>query len=282
MGESRSGEKVPSRWIMSTQPPLLSVIVANYNNERYLAGCLESVLEQTARDLEVVAYDDGSTDGSLAVIEDFAHRHPGAIRVMHDPVNRGVAFARHQAVLAARGEYITTLDSDDLYYNPQKLEKELALIQKVMKEEGKEIIAFSNVMLLKNDDPPCLWGTSENIRRGMIACEILSRSCFIPRDFIMKREWYSQAGGYDTRFKIYEDWDLKIRLAFRHEFHYTGFIGTAYRRHDRSLSACPFSEQISVLREIFEKNLSLAASGEREAIRRAFEEWMANQGSRSS
>ncbi len=260
-------------------PPLLSVIVANYNNGRYLPECLGSILDQTCKDLEIVIYDDGSSDGSLAIIKSFEQRYPDIIKVIHDPINRGVAYARHQAILAARGEYLTTLDSDDFYYNPQKLGKELVLIQNIEKEEGKEIIAFSNVMLLKDDAPPCLWGNSENIRQGMIACEILSRSCFIPRDFIMKREWYSQAGEYDLRFKIYEDWDLKIRLAFQHEFRYTGEVGTAYRRHGRGLSASPFHEQSIALREVFEKNLPLAAAGEREAIRSSFEGWLANLGS---
>jgi glycosyltransferase involved in cell wall biosynthesis len=259
--------------------PSLSVIVANYNNGEYLRECLNSILNQTVKDLEIVVYDDASTDGSLAIIRDFEHMYPDLIRVLPGPVNRGVAYARHQAILAARGEYLATLDSDDFYCNPTKLENEFNLIREIAKKQRKAVIAFSNIMLLKDDAPPCLWGTADNIRQGMIACEILSRSCFIPRDFIMKREWYFQAGEYDLRFKLYEDWDLKIRLAFQHEFHYTGDVGTAYRRHGRGLSACPFSWHIGVLREIFEKNSPRFPAGERGAIRRDFEDWLAGQDS---
>jgi glycosyltransferase involved in cell wall biosynthesis len=258
--------------------PLLSVIVANFNKEEYLPECLDSILNQTFRDFEIVVYDDGSSDGSLAIIENFRQRYPDVIKVIADPVNRGVAYARHQAILAAGGEYLTTLDSDDYYFNRLKLEKEIALIRYFKEKEKKEIIAFSNILLLNNSEPPCLWGNPENIRQGFIGCSILCRSCFIPRDFMMKRDWYFQAGGYDLHFEIYEDWDLKIRLAMTHEFHFSGEVGTVYRRHGRGLSGRPFDEHVVILREVFEKNLHLAAAAERQAARCAFEDWLANPG----
>jgi len=258
--------------------PALSVIVANCNNERYLAECLDSVLGQTFKYLEIVAYDDGSSDGSLAVLEEFRHRHSGTVRVIHDPVNRGVAHARHQAMLAARGEYVTTLDSDDFYVSRLKLEREISLVRDFQEREKKVVMAFSNVLLLKEPGRSSLWGTPSTIRQGLIGGFILGRGCFIPRDFVMKRDLYFQAGGYDTRLRIYEDWDLKIRLAMRHEFRFSGEVGTAYRRHGRGLSAAPFSEQREALRAVFAKNLHLAPAGEREAIRRSFEEWLASQG----
>ncbi len=260
--------------------PLLSVIVANRDNEPYIGECLDSVLGQTLKDLEIVIYDDASGDGSLAVIRDFARRHPRVVRVLSDPVHRGVAHARHQAMLAARGEYVTTLDGDDFYCNRAKLEKEIALARRFRQEENREVLAFSNVLLVRGDAAPVPWGKPETIVQGMIGARILARSCFIPRDFVFRREGYFQAGGYDPRFEIYEDWDLKIRLAMRCEFRYTGDVGSAYRLHGRGLSARPFVEHVPVLRAVFEKNLPLAAAGEHEEIRPAFEHWLAVQAAR--
>jgi glycosyltransferase involved in cell wall biosynthesis len=254
--------------------PLLSVVVANYNQERYLDECLRSILRQTLNDLEIVIYDDGSSDRSLEIIRAFAQRAPGRIRLIHDPVNRGVAYARHQAILAARGEYVTTLDSDDYYSQPQKLERELALIREVQAGEGKGIISFSNVVLIKEHAPSCIWAAPGDIRQGLIGPDILGRTCFIPRDFLMRRDWYHEAGGYDLGFKLYEDWDLKIRLAFRHEFRYTGAVGTAYRRHGRGLSSQPASEHRRYVRLVFAKNVHWLSFFQRRRAGKALAKFM--------
>lgn len=259
---------------MTGSAPLLSVIVANHDHEPYIAVCLDSVLGQTLKDLEIVVYDDASGDGSLALIRDFARRHPRRFRVLHDPVNRGVAHARHQAILAARGEFVTTLDGDDFYCNPEKLENEIALARRFRQEENKEIMAFSNVLLVRGDAAPVPWGKPETIAQGMIGARILARSCFIPRDFTFRRELYFQAGGYDPGLEIYEDWDLKIRLAMRHEFRYTGDVGSAYRLHGGGLSARPFREHVPVLRAVFKKNIPLFPADDHAGIRQAFEEWI--------
>lgn len=255
---------------MSSSDPSLSVVVANSNGEPFLRECLDSIVAQTLGTLEIVVYDDGSRDGSLAVLRDFEQRHRGIVRLLHDSVNRGAAHARHQAILAARGEYLTTLDSDDTYADTQKLARELDLARRARREEGKDVIAFSNTLLVRPDAPPCLWGRPEDIREGRIGRAILGRDCFIPRDFVMRRDLYFEVGGYDLGLRIYEDWDLKIRLAFRHEFRYTGGIGTAYRRHGRGLSSAPREEHALWLRRIFEKNLPQVGFLRRPGVRRDF------------
>ncbi len=255
--------------------PLLSVIVANYNNERFVEECLESVLAQTWGSLEIVVFDDASGDASPAIVERYARRLPERVRLLRSTANRGVAAARHQAILAARGEYLTTLDSDDYYGNRRKLENELTLVRACAEQEGREVLAFSNVLLARDGEAPAPWGGPETIGQGMIGARILGRSCFIPRDFVMSRAAYFRAGGYDARFPIYEDWDLKIRLAMRHEFRYTGEVGSVYRRHGRGLSARPFPEHVPTLRAVFAKNLPLVAENDRQPVRRAFEAWLA-------
>ena len=90
----------------------------------------------------------------------------------------------------------------------------------------------------------------------------------------MKREWYFDAGGYDDRFRIYEDWDLKIRLALKHEFRHTGELGTAYRRHSLGLSASPREEHVGCLRAIFDKNISSVGFFRRGKIRKGFNRYL--------
>lgn len=91
--------------------PLISVIVPVYNAGAYLEECLESIIGQTYGNLEVILVDDGSTDDSLAVCDEFAERD-GRIRVIHQE-NRGAAAARKTGVLGAEGDYICFVDADD-------------------------------------------------------------------------------------------------------------------------------------------------------------------------
>lgn len=90
----------------------LSVIVPIYNVERYLAGCLDSVLYPEREDYEIVAVNDGSTDSSPAILADYVRRFPALIRRVDTP-NGGLGHARNEGLAAARGDYLLFLDSDD-------------------------------------------------------------------------------------------------------------------------------------------------------------------------
>lgn len=96
---------------MELQQPLVSIIVSVYNTQAYLPMCLDSVLAQTYTFWELVIMDDGSTDGSPAICDDYAHRDE-RIHVLHKP-NTGKADSCNQAISLAKGEYITFVDSDD-------------------------------------------------------------------------------------------------------------------------------------------------------------------------
>jgi hypothetical protein len=90
----------------------------------------------------------------------------------------------------------------------------------------------------------------------------------------MLKSEYINAGGLDLSLKLYEDWDLKIRLASQNEFYYTGTQGTAYRRHGRGLSAAPLKEHINVMKKIFDKNIHLADQKNKKKLRDEFEAFL--------
>ena len=91
--------------------PKVSIVVPVYNTEAYLSACVESLLHQTHSDLELLFVDDGSTDGSAAILDAYAKRDP-RVRVIHQN-NAGVSAARNAGIDAASGEYIGFVDSDD-------------------------------------------------------------------------------------------------------------------------------------------------------------------------
>jgi glycosyltransferase involved in cell wall biosynthesis len=102
------------------KPPLISCIVPVFNGERYLSETLDSILGQTYAELEVIVADDGSTDGTRAVVEAYA----GRVHYLHQP-NGGHAAARNLGLGAARGSMVAFLDADDLWH-AEKLERQMA------------------------------------------------------------------------------------------------------------------------------------------------------------
>jgi hypothetical protein len=95
--------------------PRVTIAIPCFNAERWIAACVESALGQTWRDKEVIVVDDGSTDGSLAILEKFG----GAIRFIRTD-HRGGNYARNEALRKASGEWVQFLDADD-YLEPQKI-----------------------------------------------------------------------------------------------------------------------------------------------------------------
>ena len=101
-------------------PPAVSIIVPVYNTERFLNRCIDSVLAQTYSDWELLLVDDGSTDSSGSICDEYATQD-SRIRVFHKE-NGGVSSARNLGLDYARGEWITFVDSDD-YIAPDMIEK---------------------------------------------------------------------------------------------------------------------------------------------------------------
>lgn len=97
----------------ASPPPLLSVILPVYNAEGTVAATLGALLAQPLRPFEILVSDDGSTDGSLAVCRRCERENPGSVRVFTGP-NAGVSVARNRALDAARGEWISFCDADDI------------------------------------------------------------------------------------------------------------------------------------------------------------------------
>lgn len=106
---------------------LISVIVPVYNVARYLRRCVDSILTQTYENLEILLVDDGATDSSGAICDEYAAREP-RVRVIHKE-NEGLSSARNAGIDAARGDYLAFVDSDD-WIEPETYAYLLGLIQK--------------------------------------------------------------------------------------------------------------------------------------------------------
>ena len=106
--------------------PLISVIIAVYNPGKYLRPCLDSIINQTYKNLEIILVDDGSTDDSLAICNEYAEKDNRII--VHHKENSGVSATRNQGIRLAHGDYFSFIDSDD-YLEPDAYEYLISIIK---------------------------------------------------------------------------------------------------------------------------------------------------------
>jgi hypothetical protein len=140
----------------------LSVIIPVYNTEAFLAKCLDSMLIPDCRDYEIIAVNDGSTDGSRAILTEYFERFPGLIHPVDTP-NGGLGHARNTGLSVAKGEWVLFVDSDD-YLAPHAIPEIFEVLEKAerdsfdiavfdfvhVNEEGKILASFSGC---EKDEP---------------------------------------------------------------------------------------------------------------------------------
>lgn len=168
---------------MMNQNPLVSVIVAAYNAQKYIRRCLDSILAQTMPNFEVIAVNDGSTDGTPAILDEYAAKDP-RVRVIHKP-NGGVASARQAGLDAAQGEYTIHADSDD-WVEPEMLEEMYAaacanhsdMVFCDFYEIHKDQIKY-NSQRPESHDRLTIFGQTFNILSGSLCNKLIKRTCFL-------------------------------------------------------------------------------------------------------
>lgn len=113
-----------------------SIIVPAYNIEGYLSQCVESILNQIYKDYEIILIDDGSTDNTPEICDEYKLHYPDKIKVIHQN-NKGLSYARNVAINEAQGEYILFVDGDDFLFNDD-------VLQKINNEiDGADVISFN-------------------------------------------------------------------------------------------------------------------------------------------
>lgn len=108
----------------------ISVIMPSYNSEEFIELAIQSVLEQTFTNIELIVIDDASSDNTTNIIKNMAEKDSRVCFIQNEK-NMGVAYTRNKGFDLSRGEYVALLDSDDVWH-PQKLEKQLILAKKFM------------------------------------------------------------------------------------------------------------------------------------------------------
>jgi glycosyltransferase involved in cell wall biosynthesis len=191
------------------QAPRVTVFIPVYNRERYLCVALNSILAQSFADFELLALDDGSTDGSLALLERFAARDP-RVRVVANGTNLGIPRTRNRGLELARGEYIALLDSDDYAY-PDRLRAQVRFLD--ANPDHVQVGTWGSFM----DETGRLTRRvrRQPVRASDVNAELLFRCCLSNRS-IMARTAVLRAYRYREEFPRCQDYDMHVRLAERY------------------------------------------------------------------
>ncbi len=230
----------------------VALIIASRNNAQFLIQSIDSAIHQTKPYNEIIVVDDASEDNSLRIAEGKAAQN-ASVKVVALNKRMGVARARDIGIRASNATHISTLDADDFLLSPRKNELESQIIEEAA--YAPAVIAFSNIHRVSvNGVKIESVAETQRIREGHIFWPILYINCLVPRDFLFSKDAYFQAGGYDPSFTLYEDWDLKLRLARSCRFIYTKIDGVAYRQTPTGLSQAPAHAHLSAMRNVIIKN----------------------------
>lgn len=183
----------------------LSVIVTIYNREESLRHCLDSLLNQKFQDYEIILVDDGSTDGSREIVKEYEEKAPDRVCALYQE-NHGVASARNAGLAAARGEYVTYVDSDDYL-----ADNSLSVVAEIAEKRNADIVLYDAFVCLpdgrrRNFAP--FYDTMEGMKTGWIRPQdyMLARPC--PWNQWTRKSLFQQVFGDSPPFpegRIYED-----------------------------------------------------------------------------
>ncbi|GHC06498.1 glycosyltransferase family 2 protein [Thermomonas carbonis] len=247
--------------------PLVSVIVAAFNAERFIEETCRSALAQTYPALEVIVVDDGSIDGTAAVVAALA-RSDKRLRLIRQ-ANLGVAAARNKAIAAANGEFLAPLDADDLW-DPTKISRQVSRMLEAGEDTGLVYcwwawIDTDNVIL----DRSPRWRIEGRILQRLVEINVTG-SASVP---LFRRSTVERLGAYRSELRASgcqgcEDWDLVLRVAEHCHVAVVPEVLVGYRRSAESMS----SDYRAMWRSRHEVMSALAArqaSISREILRRS-------------
>ena len=189
-----------------------SVIICCYNSGRYLQETIDSVINQTYNNWEIVAINDGSTDKTEEILLEYKNK--GVPITYFRQENQGFAAARNKAVELSEGEWIVIIDHDDVCL-PKRLEIQASHIQENLNAK----LFFANTVHFDDDGieirrqfdrfNPCEW----SLTKGKAMNRLLAYGCFIDTESVVfNKEAAMLVGGFDTSYKYMVDYDFFLKM----------------------------------------------------------------------
>lgn len=216
--------------------PTASVVMSVFNGAQFLREALDSILNQTFRDLEFIVVDDGSTDATAQILDEYQRRDP-RMRVLHQE-NQGLIMSLNRGADLARGKYIVRMDADDVAL-PHRLAWQVDALEKnadLAVLGGAIEIIDANGAKIKTHRFPA--------RHDEIRSDLLRGGFSISHPAAaIRTQALRSVGGYRKAFVGAEDYDLWLRLAERFELANLETVVLKYRQHSHQVSVQKLKQQ---------------------------------------
>lgn len=231
-----------------------SFVIPCYNAQKYIEECIESILAQTFGDFEIVAVNDGSSDDTLSILEEY-QKKDSRIRVISQK-NKGQAAARNVGIKECAGEYLVCLDSDDLISDFDFLN----ILDKKIEENNADIVLYKFSKFWKDDysDAACTFNFPKNgslaiidlVRNDAFYCSAWSK--VIRRSFLVDNNIYFAEGNKSED----QDWFLTV-MSHKPKLNCIDKSFILYRQHENSVTSSGGEKNICDALETIEKWKSL-------------------------
>ena len=215
---------------MKNKTPLISVIMAAYNSEKYIAEAIESVLKQTFNNFELIIINDASADKTLDIIKEYAEKDK-RIKLINHKQNKGISETRNDGIKEAKGKYIAIHDSDDIS-KPERFK----LQADYLKSHPKCGVVGSHIEIF-DDTIKKIVSLRKYPEKDSDLRKMIFFSCPIAQPVSMIRaEVFKKLGLYDKRYPPTEDLDLWFRIGTLYEFASIPKVLLVYRYYPNSSS----------------------------------------------
>lgn len=183
--------------------PKISVVMATYNDEKFIYEAVESILNQTHKDFEFIIVNDGSTDSTGEILEKFQDKR---MKVINQD-NMGLAKSKSKAIKLSKGEYIAILDGDDISL-PERLEQQKGYLDR-NKDVGLVGVGKMEIDETGGDLYPIYYPENNNI----IQERLIQENCFCNASMMFRKHLCEEIGGFRSEFKTSEGYDFLLRFA---------------------------------------------------------------------
>lgn len=207
------------------EAPLVTIGVPAFNNATTIGAAVRSILNQTYTNWELIILNDGSTDDSQSVLEQYKDSR---IRIVSDNQNKGLPYRRNQAIQIGTGKYFACMDGDDISF-PERIQKQVEYL-----EEHPDIDLLGTGLLVFDNDGNPVGKVHSAIDHEEICKKPWSRIMLSGATFMGKREWFLK-NPYRNEMRIADDQELLLRTYYTNRFAAIGEPLYGYRVIDLSL-----------------------------------------------
>lgn len=221
---------------MTSQKPLVTVLVACYQQEHLIAATLESILGQTYDHIEIVVGDDASTDKTASIVEAYVTRYPSKLRLLRSERNLGITGNCRRLAPHIRGRYVCWFSGDDLMH-PEKIARQVSLLE----SNPSAVLCYHDCDVFDEAGGKTLYHYNgpggHPVFEGDVVEALLVHRCFMCAISVMQRVSAMPANGFDIRVPTGSDWLFFIETAVQGEVFYLPDVMARYRRHTGNVTA---------------------------------------------